>query len=96
MLTLNRPVDTTSIYIAELPNGYGVAFGGSYIGSFKLIPVYQLNDTQYATALALGLDVSDECYLSCGQIFVTQAQAALQLVDDYIAADTTWKMPAYT
>jgi hypothetical protein len=95
MLTLNQPVDTTSIYIDKHPNGYGVTFGGTHIGSFDLYSVFELTDDQYATARALGLDVSDECYLSGGQIFITQAQAALQLVDDFITADITYDMPDY-
>lgn len=95
MLTLNSPVDSTSIYIDKHPNGYGVEFGGTFIGSFELYPVYGLTDTQYATARTLGLDVSDECYLSGGQIFITQAQAALQLVNDFIAADAAWDLPDY-
>jgi hypothetical protein len=95
MLTQLRPLNSTTVEIDVHPNGYGVLLAGNLIGSFELFPVWGLTDTQYTSALALGLDVSDECYMFNGQVFITQAQAAANVIGEHLASTAVWTIPDY-
>jgi hypothetical protein len=96
MLTQLRPLHSTSVVIDRNHNGiYIVNLAGDHLGSFEMFPVWGLSGTQYDTALALGLDVADECYICNGQVFVTQAQAAAQLVANHLCSTAVWTMPDY-
>jgi hypothetical protein len=90
-----RPLHSTTVTIDRHPNGYGVSLAGEHLGSFELYPVWGLSGRQEDTARAMGLDVADDCYICNGQVFITQAQAAAQLVADYLASTARWEMPDY-
>jgi hypothetical protein len=58
-------------------------------------PVWGLGNDLYRRAIDMGLDTADDCYTIGGQIFITQAQAAAQLVADHLCATAVWTMPDY-
>jgi hypothetical protein len=95
MLTQTRPLNSTSVEIDVHPNGYGVLLAGNLIGSFELEPVWGLTGDLYRRAIDMGLDTADECYLYQGQIFITQAQAAANVIGNYLASTAKWELPDY-
>lgn len=97
MLTQLRPLHSTSVTIDRNHDGvYFVSLAGNQIhGSFEMYPVWGLSGDQYHSAIALGLDPADECYICNGQVFITQAQCASQLVADHLADTAVWEMPDF-
>ncbi len=95
MLAQLRPLHSTSVVIDRNDGVYVVQLAGNHIGSFEMQPVWGLSGDQYHSAIALGLDPADECYICNGQVFVTQAQCAAQLVADHLVSTAVWEMPDY-
>jgi hypothetical protein len=95
MLTLDRPLHSTTVTIDRHPNGFGVQLAGNHIGTFDDNPVWGLSGSQYDSARALGLEDVDDCYVYGNQVFITQAQAIAHIVGDHLAATATWTMPDY-
>jgi hypothetical protein len=97
MLTQLRPLHSTTVEIESNHNGiYLVQLAGNHIGSFEMNPVWGLGNDLYRRAIDMGLDTADDCYTIGGQIFITQAQAAAQLVADHLCATAVWTMPEYS
>jgi hypothetical protein len=96
MLTQLRPLHSTSVTIDRNHNGiHDVLLAGNQIGSFEMNPVGGLGNELYRRAIDMGLDTADDCYICNGQIFITQAQAAAQLVANHLCDTAVWTMPDY-
>jgi hypothetical protein len=96
MLTQTQPLNSTSVTIDRLPNGYGVLLAGNLIGNIESEPVWGLDGTQYDTAVALGLSNTDTCYTFSNQVYRTVQQASAMAVGEYLTSTAIWEMPAYT
>jgi hypothetical protein len=93
MLTQTQPLNSTSVTIDRLPNGYGVLLAGNLIGNIESDPVWGLDGSQWDTAMALGLSDTDTCYTFSNQVYRTIEQATAMVVGEYLASTATWGMP---